>query len=682
MMTDVICPFCHSVTPPWRYCVVCNAALDQLVGNTPDYSPARRLKGVAGGGSDSAKTDKPSRQLDARLLRYVKRTREQGIRKLATSSTGENEVAVIAKVKAQNVKEFKELKSVREANPITESDTSCLITARIPIDRIEAIRRHEAVVSLKAAQRVKPLLERTVGEIGATRLPLRREEAQGSRDVIVGIVDFGLDLAYRNFRNHDGGTRILALWDQKAAGPARTPQRLGFGYFDYGALYLKRDIDEKLRAGEPYDALGYAAPADSTFGTGAHGTYVTDVAAGNGRGSNAPGVAPQADIVFVDISTAGILSQEPPAVGRAFGDSVQLLEAIKFIFDFAGDRPCVVNLSLGTNGGPHDGTTLVEEAIDAMIREKENRAVVVAAGNSHGEAIHAHGRVPAGGTAELRWRIPPFDWTGNELEIWSDAQDRFALELVDPDGRSRARVGPGDAWEGVDDCGALLTVVNRLGDPNNRGNVINVFFERAVREGVWSLKLYGVDVRDGSFHAWIERDEHGQSRFVKTQADADQIIETFTLNSIACGCEAIVVGAYNGYDTERDLWESSGSGPTRDGREKPDVSAPGERVLAAHSGTLVLRHRQTGTSLAAATVTGVVALMLAEAKKMKMNLTGGDIRKILTETAVKDPPDNGWHPRYGAGRVSASAALKAVRDLAKRKSQQQPKPDEPSNQAA
>lgn len=669
-MTDVICPFCHSIAPSWRNCVVCNAALDQLLTKT-----------------GNGKMKKPRRQLDARLLRHVNRTRDRGIRKLATSSTNANEVAVIAKVKEKNAKAFKQLKGVRRPNTIAVVNNTCFITARIPTDSIGAVHRHEGLVSLKATQRVKPLLERTLEEVGVPPIQVKREE-HGSEDVIVGIVDFGLDFAHWNFRNRDGSTRILALWDQKATGRDHTPRQRGHGDFDYGALYLKPDIDERLRAAEPYDASGYAPPADSTFGTGAHGTYVTDVAAGNGRGTNARGVAPEAGIVFVDISTAGALSQGPPAVGRTFGDSVQLLEAIKFIFDFAGNRPCVVNLSLGTNGGPHDGTTLVEEAIDAMIAGKKNRAVVVAAGNSHGEAIHAHGQVPAGGTAELRWLIPPFDWSGNEVEIWSAAEDRFTIEVIDPDGHSLARVGPGITWEGVDVNGAVLAVVNRLMDPSNGGNVINIFFERGVREGVWTLRLYGEDTREGAYHAWIERDEIGQSRFGKSPDDSETTSESYTLNSIACGRETIVVGAYNGYDAGRDLWERSGSGPTRDGREKPEVSAPGERVLAAHSGTLVLRHRQTGTSLAAATVTGVVALMLDQAKKQGIGLSASQIREILMATAEKNPPGSDWDPQYGAGRVSAAAAVKAVQKLSsvkrsgKKPKQKPPKRDQPGDRAA
>jgi hypothetical protein len=90
--------------------------------------------------------------------------------------------------------------------------------------------------------------------------------------------------------------------------------------------------------------------------------------------------------------------------GSEFGDSVQLLEAVKFLFEVAGERPCVVNISLGTNGGPHDGSSLVEQGIDLLIQEQPGRAVVIAAANSFDDGILAAGVVPQGGTVDLSWR--------------------------------------------------------------------------------------------------------------------------------------------------------------------------------------------------------------------------------------------------------------------------------------
>jgi hypothetical protein len=572
-------------------------------------------------------------------------------------------MSVIAKV-TDLAKFKKQVSSVTTAIKGSAGDHSIIVTARMQGDEyaVECLRKQPFVKSLKATRRVRPFLEQATREtLARADLLPGDNEANGGSGIIIGIVDFGMDFVHRNFRHSDGGTRILALWDQKSPSHAAHSPRP----FGYGRLFTKEEIDEALRKPDPYKALGYDVLKDSLFDTGAHGTYVADVAAGNGLGSSCAGVAPQADIVFVDVSTAGMPMQGPQAVGSTFGDSVQLLEAIQFIFDYAKakGRPCVVNISLGTNGGPHDGSTLVEEAMDRLVTQEPNRAVVIAAGNSFGRALHAAGRVTRGARVDLRWRIPRFDATGNELEIWYARDDRFTVELLDPQDRCVARVKPGETWEKTGGGTGLITVVNRLDDPNNGDNTINVFFERGVSDGIWTLRLRGDAVRDGRFHAWIERDERGQSRFDRPKDKSYAVSDECTLSSIACGHETIVVSSYNAYESDLPLSESSSSGPTRDKRkqQQPTLSAPGEEVLAAQSGTLVLRHRQSGTSMSAAVVTGTVALMLAEARAQGITLTSHQIRKILVRTAHRNPPvGSEWDARYGFGRVCAKAAVAEV----------------------
>ena len=681
-MADIVCPNCQSVTPPFSYCIVCNSFLSELLKtlaqNRPEWTPfppkrsflanflAAAVSWWRGLVPKAGRNEKI--QMDAHLRRNCRRTESQGIQRLATSSTPDDEVSVIARVK--DVKQFRDLPNVNrvveifvpaksENKTLAAAEPDAFVTARIrgSEDEIEFLRNQGCVVSLKASRRVRPFMELTRREIMSCDNAPRdgRFEKKGGKGVIIGIVDFGLDFAHKNLRSN-GGTRILALWDQKAPGAGLGLEKFGFGY---GRLFTKAKIDEALNADDPYTALGYWVPKDSLSESGAHGTYVADVAAGTGDGSGCPGVAPEADIVFVDLSTGGTPMNGPQAAGSTFGDSVQLLEAIKFIFDYAGERPCVVNISLGTNGGPHDGTSLVELAIDRIVSEKPNRSVVIAAGNSFGRSLHATGKVSERGCVDLKWRIPRFDATSNELEVWYSNRDRFTVEVRDPAKKLVARVKPGWSWEDRLGTTGLMTIVNRTCDPNNQDNTINVFFERGVPAGNWTLRLIGDSVNDGLFHAWIERDEAGQSSFVKPSDGSYEVNNDCTLSSIACGRHSIVVGSYDANEADRPLSETSSSGPTRDDRQQPTVSAPGENVLAAHSGTVVLRHRQSGTSIAAAVVTGTVALMLSAARRP---LEAEEIREILIKTANKERlNDKDWDSGYGYGIVCADKAVDEVR---------------------
>jgi subtilisin family serine protease len=516
------------------------------------------------------------------------------------------------------------------------------------------VRQLDFVRSLKASQLVKQNLSATIEETEA-RADLLPSEALGSqgKGVIVGIIDFGCDFSHLNFRNSDGSTRLISLWDQSAE------PRMGLGQpgpYGYGMVYSSADITEALRSSDPYRTLGHDP------GRASHGTHVMDIACGNGGGSGTPGMAPQADIIFVQVSASDIAWEGPDVVGSNFGSSVQLLEAVHYVFTQAGSSPCVINMSLGTNGGPHDGTSLVEQGIDSIVTAAPNRAVVLAASNSYADRIHAAGRVPSDGATELVWEIGQFDFTHNELEIWYSHADTFRLELLDDQDQSIGTVDLGASARILTPNGRMaFFVAHRSNDPNNGDNTIGIFMDPQALDGGLptrlKLRLHGMIVNDGCFHAWIERDDNGQSSFPSPADNA------YTIGSISCGQHSIVVGSYDAHVPNKPLSWFSSEGPTRDGRQKPEISAPGHNVFAASSGTGVFSTRKSGTSMAAPAVTGAVALVLAEASRRGRTLTTQDIREILQNSAVPSPPTPGaWDPRYGVGRLNVRGAVQRVID--------------------
>lgn len=376
--------------------------------------------------------------IDPRLQRLLER-KSQGITTVATASTEQGEVAVIAKV--NNLEEWLSINEVYRgadlgSTPIGER----IVTARVPVSRLTQIKQSRCVVSLKAAQPLKPTLKVTLEEIAARKdlLPQNATGEQG-RGVVIGIIDSGCDFAHKNFRHPDGSTRLLAFWNQDGNSSHDSP-------YDYGKEYKQDHINQALQASNPYTALGYQ-PEDR-----AHGTHVMDIAVGNGQGSGIPGVAPTADIVFVQPSRReldSIVGNGERAVQECYGNTVTLLEAMDYIFNIAGDRPCVINISLGLNGGPHDGTTLVEQGIDALVTAKPNRAIVIAAGNFYDTGIHASGIVPQDGYFDLQWEIPRDNPRQKEIEVWYSGQDQFQLEILDPDSISLGHISLGEMGKKV-----------------------------------------------------------------------------------------------------------------------------------------------------------------------------------------------------------------------------------------
>jgi subtilisin family serine protease len=516
-----------------------------------------------------------------------------------------------------------------------------IVTGMIDINDVDEVRADPNIVSLKAARRVRPTLKFSIPEVLGSQTQLKKELPLGSPDingagVIVGIVDYGCDFVHNNFRRPDGTTRLLYLWDQgigiqTAISPAG---------FQYGREFNAKDINDALKSGNPYQSLAYQP------GSAAHGTHVMDISAGNGRATDAPGMAPQADIVFVQLSASDFSAEEN------FGNSRHLLEAIDYIFEKskALEKSAVINLSLGTNGGPHDGSNPVEQAIDHLL-ETPGRAVVIAASNSWQDRIHASGRIMPGQKRILKWELQATDLTGNEVEVWYGGESQLNVTLVDPLGAILGPFPVGTTTQ-IKVSGQQVGVVfHRQRDPNNGDNQIDILLNKGLPGGQWLIVLGVVGTEPVDFHAWIERDDAGPSRFSTQDSDSSH-----TIGSISCGRNTVVVGSYDATVPGKTISYFSAEGPTRDGRQKPEISAPGHGVVAARAlsqSTL----QMSGTSMAAPHVTGLIALLMHAAPHP---LSIKQIREAISRVARREPPlGNDWQPRYGAGRISALATLRS-----------------------
>lgn len=301
-----------------------------------------------------------------------------------------------------------------------------VVTGRVPLNRIVQVRQHNNVVSLKASRDYQSDLAFSVPEIQASPDLIKAVAPAGAsgRGVVIGVADWGCDFAHANFRDSEGNTRLLYLWDQRGGLQPESPKPFG-----YGREFTRDQINEALANLDPYASLGYD-PADADpDGTGTHCTHVLDIAAGNGSAPGAsPGVAPEADIIFVHLKGNDTRPQD------TLGDSVRLLEAVRYIVDRAGDRPVAINLSLGWTGGPHDGNTLLEQGLDALLKETPGCVICMSTGNYFEADLHSSGELNAGDYVDLRWRVTPRNDEIAEMEVWYSGVDAFGVELIDPYG--------------------------------------------------------------------------------------------------------------------------------------------------------------------------------------------------------------------------------------------------------
>ncbi|HYM61620.1 MAG TPA: S8 family peptidase [Thermoanaerobaculia bacterium] len=511
-----------------------------------------------------------------------------------------------------------------------------IVTGFADVARIESIRKHPNVRSLKLARPVGPMLSKSMVEIKADTEHIRgvllRDTVPTGKGVIVGIVDEGFDFVHGNLRGPDGKTRLLALWDQDAHEHKSSPYPYG-----YGREITSDELNVALSSWMPYQVVKYRPTSRQ------HGTFVSDIAAGNGRVTHA-GVAPEADLIFVDLAPMKLEDDS------SFGNSRRLVDAVDYIFRKADalGRPAVVNLSLSTNGGPHDGTTLGEMAFDQLLATP-GRAIVIAAGNTGQDGAHACGVVEAGSPRVLKWNIASS--IDNRLEIWYCGAPRCNATLISPGGQRLGPVRPDTTSTILQDSDPVGRVIHRVRDPNNDDNQIDIILAKTVPHGTWEIELTTADPCGAPFHAWIERENKPPSFFVGECCDA-----SYSIGSIACGAYPIAVGAYYlDLRGERFVAGFSSEGPTRNHLIKPEVLAPGVGIKAADArsqGTTV----KQGTSMAAPFVTGLVALMMEVAGDKKLPISR--IREVLAASGRTISPGNGL--RGGRGVIDVAAALSLI----------------------
>jgi subtilisin family serine protease len=556
-----------------------------------------------------------------------------------------------------------------------------LLAATVPLTLLDELERDPSVAFVHPAEPLKLDVPVTTGAARPVRKAVGRASVAGrGQGVLIGLIDVGgFDFAHPDFLDDRGETRFVAIWDQ--GGDFRPPPAArGFSYgAEFTADMLNLAIRAARRRGVPPATW---LERQSQREPGSHGTHVASIAAGR------TGVCPEARIAAVLID----VPQEADPVERrrmTFSDTSRIAHAVEYLLAVARelDLPIAINISLGTNGGGHDGANGVSRWLDAAMAAP-GRALCVAAGNAGQHAaetaddfgwmmgrIHTSGRVPARGLeVELEWTVVGDgleDVSENELEIWYGAQDRFSVSVQPPGSAEWMTVGPRQFVENRRlPSGTTVSIYNELYHPTNGENYIAIYLSpnldpdafRGIDAGVWRIRLVGEEVRDGRFHAWIERDDPieigsvGARRLFRFPSffSAASTVDSHSISSLACGHRVIAVANLD--DARERAHPTSSQGPTRDGRSKPEIAAPGTAVVAANGFGDPDEPwiAMTGTSMASPCVTGVVGLMLSANR----TLTAAQCAGILLRTARPLPGASyAWTSDVGYGRIDPVAAV-------------------------
>jgi subtilisin family serine protease len=556
---------------------------------------------------------------------------------------------------------------VRSAGAVVNSVYPGFVTAQLTAAQILALARLNGVSYVDPGSVSHPTNDVSVPETGAGLLHagyLNSTQYRGKGAIIL-LYDTGIDWKHLDFRSPADPTksRVLSIWDQTLTPVAGETSPSGF---PYGVEYTQAQINAELGSSPP----GVVRERD-TFG---HGTHVAGTAAGNGLAHpNAyTGMAPDADIIIVKGGN-GTFNEPKIIDGLTYAHN----KAVAF------GEPVVVNMSLGGQDGPHDGT-LPEEVAVTSFTATAGQVVCIAAGNDGGNLIHVTGS--AGATSTFTFTVPaytPGPSGSNQIifDLWLNGAPQVGASATSPDGytATAAYVAGGSQGDGNNSADGVFTVYNK---PSSNGarNVRLEVSDNGVnfpKSGTWTLSVTnpGAAVK---YDGWLAANQVGSG--VVTIAGGD-VNETVASPGTASG--AITVGCYvtrwtwpsytgpnylyTGTDRTSNISDFSSIGPTRDGRQKPDLAAPGQGIASALSGSYVpvgddsvwiapdKKHRiDQGTSMSTPHVTGAAALILGAYP----TTTAAEVKSLLTSSATSDQ-STGSVPNavWGSGKLDVLEAM-------------------------
>ncbi|UVT15651.1 MAG: S8 family serine peptidase [Nitrospira sp.] len=572
-----------------------------------------------------------------------------------------------------------------------------IATGLIPVERLEELAGLHHVVTVEGPRRMHRELNFSLPEIGATTVHTGTHSRKGD-GVVVGIIDSGIDWRHGSFVNEDGTSRILAIWDQmltRRAGETSGPNGVG-------VVYNQDQISQALKG----RARVRTRDVDARNVHDGHGTHVAGIAAGNGKpptcchvGRTYVGVAPQANLIVVRFDYTNL---------EEIGENQRLVEAIEFIFSFldAIDKPKVINISMGDNLGPHDGTSAVERAIDAHVETGDflhhPHIVVKSAGNEGGQLRHVHGSVPGNDRLDIEVEVPKDVTRDAYLDLWYERAGTLNLTITAPGAVTSPPIPHGTDLPAnaaappfianptaAANRQSQVEVDGTINGEHNRDNNFRITIHDPVRgalpHGTWRLTLVNPNAGPVAFHCWIERGSNTPTFLPPTSPADGKIRATLdsTLSIPGTAAQVIAVANHESRTSRCDCWPSKGivssssRGPVAKGpatNQKPEIAAPGLEITSAKADAANFRGRccdccpdaccclyedLTGTSMAAPHVTGAIALLLEENPR----LTRADIVRHLQNTA-RDRPAGGWDATWGGGKLNIQAAIDAVRAAA------------------
>lgn len=577
-----------------------------------------------------------------------------------------------------------------------------ILTVVMPIENLEQIAKLEGVEWIEFAKKADLKNDKARGFYYTNQESVHKgigmDKAYRGAGVIYGSLDTGVDFNHIAFKNQSTGkSRILYAY-------------LPDDYSGSKATGNVFDINGNMTKGGTFPGSEYTNDKIGTLTTDSsgesHGTHTFGIGAGGYMGNPYYGMAPAADII---------------ACGSSSLTDVQIVNSVSYIFGKAEElgQPAVVNLSLGVNVGPHDGSSFVPRILDKLAGE--GKIVVLAAGNEGDVDMHVYGDLKTPQTemktfigyndyGTLNFKNLSSIYGTNDFDIWSRNDKTFSVKVIVYDVQTNTvKFESKPFTPSKDDTSVTLNSSFGNNDVSKffnghiqlsgsyNGEKYNVYgcVDLEMKSYSYRLGIVVTSTEGAQVDMWtdcygIELDNDGVEGFLAGKPD-------MSINDWATGDNTISVGAYvsrttwksvdgNEYDfpnsniTKDDVVYFSSYGVDPRGISRPDIVAPGFFLISSinsydsnyrpggHSrNELALDDKingkyykwglMYGTSMAAPCAAGIIATWL----EANPNLTAQDIKKVFSASALKDSYVTGGVPeKWGYGKINAYGGLQEV----------------------
>ncbi|WP_283683027.1 S8 family peptidase [Parablautia sp. Marseille-Q6255] len=458
----------------------------------------------------------------------------------------------------------------------------------------------------------------TAGILAVQNQPFLNLTGKG---VLIGFLDSGIDYTHPAFRNPDGTTRILRIWDQTLPdGPA--PSDL-----TYGTEFTQEQLNAALFSGAPLNTV----PHRDEDG---HGTSIAGIACGSpDPGSDFIGAAPDSRIIAVKLKPAKRYLRDYfviPEDAVAYQET-DLMLGVRYMVRIsrALRLPLVICMSVGTNQGGHTGTTPLEEV---LISAQFNAGIfaVAGTGNEVGQGHHYFGTISRAGEYTDVEILVEKETAGFSLEFWADAPELYSIGFTSPLGETIQQVQPRSnvAHEfnfllENSQIHLIYSIVEMLS-----GSELALMRFVTPTPGVWRVRITNITHVNGQFHLWLPVTELVDPgvRFFSPNTDTTLVIPS--------SADAIITtGTYDAFSGS--MFRSSGRGYTRNNLIKPDFVSPGVNLTAPSPGGGYAP--VTGSCAASALAAGATALVTQSGldRDVPRYFTPREIKSLFHRGAVR-----------------------------------------------